>query len=47
VWIQEKIYDEYVNDSWFVDIQDYIHITDTCERAIEIGLEGIANLASR
>ena len=46
VWAQSKIYDDYMGDDWFdwADISDSVHITDTIERAVEIGKEALANL---
>ncbi|MCL2009519.1 MAG: hypothetical protein FWG71_03095 [Synergistaceae bacterium] len=45
VWVQKKIYDDYMGD-WFswTDIRDYAHIADSVKRAIEIGNEAIVNL---
>jgi len=47
VWVQKKIYDDYMGNDWFdwCDISDHAHITDTIERAVEIGNEAITNLA--
>ena len=46
VWVQCKIRDDYMGEDWFgwVDIKDHIHITDTIERAHEIGAESLRNL---
>ena len=48
VWVQTKIYDDYMGDDWFdwIDIKDYAHITDTVERALNIGNESLVNLES-
>lgn len=41
VWTENKVTDEYIGDEWFdyCPIADYMHITDTLERAVEIGRE--------
>ena len=47
VWVQEKIYDDYYDgrNEFIVwgDIKDVIHLTDTLERAQEIGDEYLTN----
>ena len=45
VWIQQKYRDEYMGNDWYdyFDINDYAHITDTVERAHEIGREALDN----
>ena len=49
VWVQQKMCYEYMGDDWFYwgDIKDYAHLTDTVERAFEIGSEAIVNLTGR
>lgn len=46
VWLQKRITDEYMGPDWFTYtyIHDYKHVTDSLERAIEIGREGLRNL---
>lgn len=41
IWVQRKITDEYMGAEWFDyhDISDYMHLSDTFDRAIEIGKE--------
>lgn len=41
VWAQKKITDDYMGVDWFgfYDISDYTHLSDSIERAIEIGRE--------
>lgn len=41
IWVQKKMTDEYMGEEWFdyYDISYYMHISDTLERAIEIGKE--------
>ena len=41
VWVQERITDDYMEKESldYFDISDYVHHTDTFERAIEIGRE--------
>ena len=49
VWLQERITDEYMGSDWFTysDIRDYKHTTDSIERAIEVGREGLRNLSGK
>jgi len=46
VWVEKKIYDDYVDKDWFgwADIPDGAHIVDSIERAIAVGNEGIVAL---
>ena len=46
VWIQRKLTDDFMGKdcSSYCDISDYMHITDSVARAIEIGEEGLNNL---
>jgi len=43
VWVQRKITDEYMGPDWFDyhDIADHKHMTDTLDKAIEIGRESL------
>ena len=47
VWVQEKITDEHLGPEWFdySDIRDYMHTTNSLEKAIEIGRECLNNLS--
>ena len=47
VWLQKRITDEYMGPNWFdyTYIRDFKHVTDSIERAIEIGREGLKNLS--
>jgi hypothetical protein len=49
VWLQKRITDEYMGPDWYdyTYIRDYKHVTDTLERAIEIGREGLKNLSGQ
>lgn len=41
VWVQKKITDDYMGAEWhgYHDIRDCMHITDSLQRAVEIGDE--------
>ena len=45
VWVQSKIRDDYMGEDWFDwrDMRDFAHITDTIERAFEIGNECLSS----
>lgn len=49
VWFQKRITDEYMGPDWFTysDIRDDKHMTDSLERAMEIGREGLRNLSGK
>lgn len=46
VWVQRKMTDEYMGPDWFdyCDIQDMRHLTDTLDRAVEIGDEYLRSM---
>jgi hypothetical protein len=44
--VQKRLYDDHLDDGYiWIYMHDHVHITDTCERAEELGNKALQNLA--